>query len=78
MQADHSQTAAAAVKVLPRMETPKSAGVALANKKQPDQIRYPFWFGGSASSIASCVTHPLDLSMSFLLPCREAFSDSKC
>lgn len=25
------------------------------------QIRYPFWFGGSASSMAACVTHPLDL-----------------
>ncbi|RSL96978.1 hypothetical protein CDV31_013225 [Fusarium ambrosium] len=24
-------------------------------------IRYPFWFGGSASSLAACVTHPLDL-----------------
>lgn len=23
--------------------------------------RYPFWFGGSASSFAACVTHPLDL-----------------
>ncbi|KAI1259147.1 mitochondrial carrier domain-containing protein [Xylariaceae sp. FL1019] len=25
------------------------------------QIPYPFWFGGSASSMAACVTHPLDL-----------------
>ncbi|KAI1825378.1 putative dicarboxylate carrier protein [Xylaria intraflava] len=24
-------------------------------------IAYPFWFGGSASSMAACVTHPLDL-----------------
>ncbi|KAF2862541.1 phenylalanyl-tRNA synthetase [Piedraia hortae CBS 480.64] len=24
-------------------------------------IHYPFWFGGSASSFAACVTHPLDL-----------------
>ncbi|KAF2668341.1 mitochondrial carrier [Microthyrium microscopicum] len=24
-------------------------------------IHYPFWFGGSASSLAACVTHPLDL-----------------
>jgi dicarboxylate transporter 10 len=24
-------------------------------------MRYPFWFGGSASSFAACVTHPLDL-----------------
>ncbi|CAJ2511618.1 Uu.00g072430.m01.CDS01 [Anthostomella pinea] len=27
----------------------------------PRQIHYPFWFGGSASSMAACVTHPLDL-----------------
>lgn len=26
-------------------------------------MRYPFWFGGSASSMAACVTHPLDLGM---------------
>lgn len=24
-------------------------------------IRYPFWFGGSASCFAACATHPLDL-----------------
>jgi len=27
-------------------------------------IHYPFWFGGSASCFAACVTHPLDLGMS--------------
>lgn len=27
----------------------------------PLVIHYPFWFGGSASSMAACVTHPLDL-----------------
>ena len=26
-------------------------------------VRYPFWFGGSASCFAACVTHPLDLGM---------------
>ncbi|KAI0124506.1 mitochondrial dicarboxylate carrier [Hypoxylon sp. NC0597] len=26
-----------------------------------NRISYPFWFGGSASSFAACVTHPLDL-----------------
>lgn len=32
------------------------------NRKQPaPHIHYPFWFGGSASSMAACVTHPLDL-----------------
>jgi len=35
-------------------------------KKDPESqnqqhIRYPFWFGGSASCFAACVTHPLDL-----------------
>ncbi|EWG53944.1 hypothetical protein FVEG_17205 [Fusarium verticillioides 7600] len=25
------------------------------------KIKYPFWFGGSASALAACVTHPLDL-----------------
>ncbi|KAJ8066970.1 hypothetical protein OCU04_004349 [Sclerotinia nivalis] len=24
-------------------------------------VKYPFWFGGSASCFAACVTHPLDL-----------------
>lgn len=44
----------------------RSAAV-LAEKKMPapqekkKPIRYPFWFGGSASSMAACVTHPLDL-----------------
>ncbi|KAJ1338520.1 solute carrier family 25 (mitochondrial dicarboxylate transporter) member 10 [Microdochium nivale] len=27
----------------------------------PQRVSYPFWFGGSASSMAACVTHPLDL-----------------
>lgn len=43
-----------------------SAGSAsrTSNKSGPDsRIRYPFWFGGSASSMAACVTHPLDLGM---------------
>ncbi|KAF4341949.1 amidohydrolase 2 [Fusarium beomiforme] len=26
-----------------------------------NNIKYPFWFGGSASALAACVTHPLDL-----------------
>jgi dicarboxylate transporter 10 len=33
-------------------------------QKKAPSIRYPFWFGGSASSMAACVTHPLDLGMS--------------
>ncbi len=26
-----------------------------------EHVKYPFWFGGSASCFAACVTHPLDL-----------------
>jgi dicarboxylate transporter 10 len=37
-----------------------------APKKQI--IHYPFWFGGSASSMAACVTHPLDLGMPSFVP----------
>ncbi|KAI0162757.1 putative dicarboxylate carrier protein [Pestalotiopsis sp. NC0098] len=33
----------------------------LQKKPLPKQVHYPFWFGGSASSFAACVTHPLDL-----------------
>ncbi|RDA88481.1 hypothetical protein CP532_6662 [Ophiocordyceps camponoti-leonardi (nom. inval.)] len=32
-----------------------------AEDRPSSNIRYPFWFGGSASSMAACVTHPLDL-----------------
>ena len=32
--------------------------------KEPIVVKYPFWFGGSSSSLAACVTHPLDLSRS--------------
>ncbi|KAL2127697.1 hypothetical protein VTI74DRAFT_10301 [Chaetomium olivicolor] len=32
-----------------------------ATPTRPRLIHYPFWFGGSASSMAACVTHPLDL-----------------
>jgi dicarboxylate transporter 10 len=30
-------------------------------RQKKSSIRYPFWFGGSASGMAACVTHPLDL-----------------
>ncbi|KAF2250820.1 mitochondrial carrier [Trematosphaeria pertusa] len=30
-------------------------------KRKTSNIRYPFWFGGSATSMAACVTHPFDL-----------------
>ena len=31
----------------------------------PPAVYYPFWFGGSASAMAACVTHPLDLGKSW-------------
>lgn len=37
------------------------------DQKKGKPIRYPFWFGGSASSMAACVTHPLDLGESELI-----------
>ncbi|KAF2762078.1 mitochondrial carrier [Pseudovirgaria hyperparasitica] len=30
-------------------------------KEAKKPLHYPFWFGGSASCFAACVTHPLDL-----------------
>lgn len=67
MQADHGQTPAA-VGALTRME--KTGPTSRGGRKQPTQIHYPFWFGGSASSMAACVTHPLDLGT----PARRTFS----
>lgn len=37
-------------------------------------IRYPFWFGGSASSMAACVTHPLDLGTSLPASSEKAIA----
>ena len=44
----------------------------LSRKKQSEKehMRYPFWFGGSASCFAACVTHPLDLG-TFLSLCHS-------
>ncbi|KAL9083626.1 MAG: hypothetical protein Q9165_008441 [Trypethelium subeluteriae] len=39
-------------------------------QQQSGPIHYPFWFGGSASCFAACVTHPLDLEL------KEVFSTS--
>jgi len=49
------------------MSSPEAADKAARRAERREQrqkkstIRYPFWFGGSASSMAACVTHPLDL-----------------
>ncbi|EMR66496.1 putative mitochondrial dicarboxylate carrier protein [Eutypa lata UCREL1] len=48
--------AAAAAAAKPQLEEKKKKAAAAH-----DRIIYPFWFGGSASSMAACVTHPLDL-----------------
>lgn len=52
-------TTLAAATAKPQADKKKQAAVAKA--VAPRQIIYPFWFGGSASSMAACVTHPLDL-----------------
>ncbi|KAF4899328.1 Mitochondrial dicarboxylate transporter [Colletotrichum fructicola] len=42
-------------------EKPQQKQTTTPKKKADSSVRYPFWFGGSASSMAACVTHPLDL-----------------
>lgn len=37
-------------------------------KAKSAAVRYPFWFGGSAASMAAVVTHPLDLGKFEILP----------
>jgi len=59
MQAAENNTTASA--------RPAGAAAVLKSEDKPSSqsmqkpIHYPFWFGGSASSMAACVTHPLDL-----------------
>jgi dicarboxylate transporter 10 len=36
-------------------------------KRAGKNIKYPFWFGGSASCFAACATHPLDLGKAFAI-----------
>lgn len=40
-------------------------------EKGRPNVHYPFWFGGSASCFAACVTHPLDLGELFAVNKRE-------
>ena len=44
-----------------REQTRDDARRALQKKGKKEVLHYPFWFGGSASCFAACVTHPLDL-----------------
>lgn len=43
--------------------SPEPAANAAKTTAVKGAIHYPFWFGGSASSMAACVTHPLDLGV---------------
>jgi solute carrier family 25 (mitochondrial dicarboxylate transporter), member 10 len=43
------------------MMSSKDKGRAAGSPTTQRPLHYPFWFGGSASSMAACVTHPLDL-----------------
>ncbi|KAL9949541.1 hypothetical protein ACHAQF_003164 [Verticillium nonalfalfae] len=51
----------------PGAEKPVLTAEEKSAKTAKSSTRYPFWFGGSASSMAACVTHPLDLG-AFLSP----------
>jgi hypothetical protein len=73
MQATNTQPSAAAAAAA-AIEQGAAAGRkrkdnsnTMGSGKRP--IHYPFWFGGSASSMAACVTHPLDLGK--LLSCSR-------
>lgn len=53
-----------AAPVVMEQAVPAASATARRQRKTPvlpKQVSYPFWFGGSASSMAACVTHPLDL-----------------
>lgn len=39
------------------------------------KLKYPFWFGGSAASMAAVVTHPLDLGTTPSLPQLSCVTD---
>ena len=41
----------------------QSVGGVVKAEVKVTAVKYPFWFGGSASCFAACVTHPLDLGM---------------
>ena len=43
---------------------PRNVEPATKQRRTAATIRYPFWFGGSAASMAAVVTHPLDLGTS--------------
>lgn len=58
-----STTSSTSAAVSPKSALPGPGVKPKLHKKEIvlKQIAYPFWFGGSASSLAACVTHPLDL-----------------
>ncbi|PFH55509.1 hypothetical protein XA68_18152 [Ophiocordyceps unilateralis] len=55
----------------PSDSPPAAASRSSKDRSRSEPIRYPFWFGGSASSMAACVTHPLDLVVKVRLQTRK-------
>ncbi|KAI8258547.1 hypothetical protein K4K58_003253 [Colletotrichum sp. SAR11_239] len=64
--ADEASSSSSPVKAVQvdSQEKPQQKQTTTPKKKADSSMRYPFWFGGSASSMAACVTHPLDLGES--------------
>ncbi|KAL3302548.1 Mitochondrial dicarboxylate carrier [Colletotrichum asianum] len=62
--ADEASSSSSPVKAVQvdSQEKPQQKQTTTPKKKADSSMRYPFWFGGSASSMAACVTHPLDLA----------------
>ena len=46
----------------------RNVETATTQRKTAANVRYPFWFGGSAASMAAVVTHPLDLGTTVPVP----------
>ena len=61
-----TKTASSPATAAARAQQADNRAVASPVAQRP--IHYPFWFGGSASSMAACVTHPLDLGTLPLCP----------
>ena len=65
-QESDSQESEESLKMALPVDTMTERAAAASSKvanTSSDKVRYPFWFGGSASGMAACVTHPLDLGM---------------
>jgi hypothetical protein len=47
------------------------------HKKTKNIVKYPLWFGGSASCMAVCLTHPLDLGTTSDLALSEIVANTR-